>query len=281
LIDLLNRSLKMSEEKINTDTEFSLSPSSSTNYLESDSDLDIDMEEINLIKKISNFNQIDTYQEPRISDYDIIDAYRWKTEIDNLQVNWYSSIEKYCPNFKGYVWRLCDDWFNIIDLNKTTKIHYLEIGTLCGANLISVCKHFTHPKSTFECVDPWEDHNEYDEYKLLQESNFNNFIHNINESEEADRITYYKDYSHSIFPILTDESYDLIYIDGNHKSWAVIEDGVHSFRKCKKGGWIIFDDYNFSDETKYAIDSFIGCFKEKCSEIIIEYGQCFIKKNVN
>jgi len=270
---------EISESESDTSVEYN-SDSESLNYLHSSSTSDDDEVDSNfeLQTKIIEFNQIDNYHSPTVSDQDIINAYRWKSQIDNLQLSWYPSIENYCPNFRGYVWRLCDNWFTIIDIDKDACINYLEVGTLCGANIISVCKNFTNPHSTFECIDPWEDYEDYDEYKLLQNSNFVNFLHNIRESGEKNRITYYKDYSHSIFPILTDESYNIIYIDGNHKSWAVLEDGVYAFRKLKKDGWLIFDDYTFSDETKFGIDCFISSYQEKIKIVIKEYGQCFVQK---
>lgn len=43
-------------------------------------------------------------------------------------------------------------------------------------------------------------------------------------------------------PKLT-QMFDLIYIDGDHSSTAVLEDALFSFRLLKPGGYIVFDDY--------------------------------------
>jgi len=228
-----------------------------------------------LLEKISNFNILEIEEQDLENCKQYIE---WKNTIDQYQVQWYKYIQKYCHNFRGYVWRLSDIWYSIINVDRTLPICYLEIGTLCGANLISVCKNFTHPDSRFECIDPWEDHVDYNEYKYLQSSNFDNFLFNIKESGEEKRITYYKDYSHCIVPKLQNDIYDIIYIDGNHESFAVLEDGVNSFRKLKPGGWIIFDDYYFSSSTKLGIDSFIQCYSFKIMKKIVEYGQCYIQK---
>ena len=273
-------------DEVETDIEISSTPSDSgIKYLQSDEDDfvvkdedDVEIEDVDyneLLEKISNFNVLKIDQQDLENSSQYIE---WKNKIDQYQVQWYTYIEKYCSNFRGYVWRLSDLWYSIIDTNKELPIRYLEIGTLCGANLISVCKNFIHPDSKFECIDPWEDHVDYNEYKYLQSSNFDNFLFNIKESGEENRIVYYKDYSHLVLPKLQNETYDLIYVDGNHESFAVLEDGVNSFRKLKPGGWIIFDDYYFSTSTKLGIDSFIECYSSKILNKIVEYGQCYIQK---
>ena len=53
-----------------------------------------------------------------------------------------------------------------------------------------------------------------------------------------------------------------------------------SFRKLKKGGIIIFDDYGWCDREDYkiAVDSFIAVFKDKIDVLGLEKSQMFIKK---
>jgi len=263
-----------------TDVDLSsTSKSEDIKYMQSEDEYTSEIEDDNfteLLEKIKNFNVLKIEEDQLENNKHHIE---WKNTIDYYQVQWYTYVQKYCPNFRGYVWRLSDIWYSIIDINQTLPIRYLEIGTLCGANLISVCKNFTHPECKFECIDPWEDHDDYNEYKYLQSSNFDNFLFNIKESGEEERILYYKDYSHNIVPKLQDETYDLIYVDGNHESFAVLEDGVNSFRKLKPGGWLIFDDYYFSDSTTLGIDSFLNCYSSKIMNKIVEYGQCYIQKS--
>ena len=74
-----------------------------------------------------------------------------------------------------------------------------------------------------------------------------------------------------------DEFFDIIYIDGNHDSEYVLEDAVLSFRKLKKGGIMIFDDYGW-DETKLGIDSFLSCYSKNINMIGMSNLQIFIKK---
>jgi hypothetical protein len=74
-------------------------------------------------------------------------------------------------NFVGTQYRLADNWFNHIDMNnyKDKQINYLEIGTFYGANILSVAKTYgLHNDSKLYCIDPWEDYNDYPEYKNQQ-----------------------------------------------------------------------------------------------------------------
>ena len=95
-------------------------------------------------------------------------------------------------------------------------------------------------------------------------------------------------------PKFEDEFFDMIYIDGNHEPEFVLEDAVLSFRKLKKGGWMIFDDYGWVDisisdlkeredrNTKHGIDAFLNAYRNR---IYIENAkmfnhQVFVQKKV-
>ena len=75
-------------------------------------------------------------------------------------------------NFKGIKYRLAHEWFSLLDVNEFSKrpINYLEIGAFYGANLLSVANTYTsHTDSKLYCIDPWEDYNEYPEYKMISQ----------------------------------------------------------------------------------------------------------------
>ena len=229
-----------------------------------------------MLYDISRFNRLEPSD--NLSEEQLAQTIKWKNEVDKIQVSWYPYIQEYLPSFKGYVWRLCHLWFSIIPL-EYKPIKYLEIGTLCGANVIAMSRTYcNHPNSIIECIDPWEDSEEYNEYKCLQYSNFNNFKYNIEEANLKTKVQYYKDYSYNVVPQMLDNYYDIIYVDGNHESWAVLEDGVMSFRKLKPEGWLVFDDYTFSSLTQTGIDSFVKCYKSMIDICIIENGQLYLKK---
>ncbi len=235
----------------------------------------MDLNQTELLNYIINSNNLDENS----NSCELIDAKQWKTEIDNLQVGWQPSMFKYLSSFKGYSWRLCNLWFDYIPINTNVPISYLEIGTLCGANLISVAKTYaSHPDSILHCIDPWIDNEEYSEYKCLQTSNLNNFISNVNKANIVNKLKAYRNFSYKVLPNLIDNYYDIIYIDGNHEPYAVMEDGILSFRKCKSKGWIIFDDYTFTQDVTSTIDAFLYLYKNKIESYYIANGQCYLQK---
>ena len=100
-------------------------------------------------------------------------------------------------NFEGIQMRLCDYWFNYIPVNIEKPINYLEIGTLNGANLFSVADYYgKHSDSKLYCIDPWDDYEDYCEYKNIQDKHFDIFLRNLNNRSDKNKITYYKNYSH-------------------------------------------------------------------------------------
>jgi len=68
--------------------------------------------------------------------------------------------------------------------------------------------------------------------------------------------------------------FDLIYVDGPHKSDQVLMDAKNSFRHLEKFGYLVFDDFlwnYYGDSTlnpNYAINKFIWEYKEKLKIIL-------------
>jgi predicted O-methyltransferase YrrM len=185
-------------------------------------------------------------------------------------------------NFTGTQYRLADNWFSIIPLDafNTKPIRYLEIGTFYGANLLSVANSYaSHPDSTLTCIDPWQDYADYPEYKGQQDTIYETFLTNIAESGK-ENITVRRGYSHEVIPTLADDSFDIIYIDGNHEPEYVLEDAVLSFRKLKTGGVMIFDDYGWGgpDLTQKGIDGFLAGYHKHITRIGLKESQLFVQK---
>jgi len=186
-------------------------------------------------------------------------------------------------NFDGVAYRLADEWFSYVNLNdyQQKPINYLEIGAFYGANAISVAKTYaSHPKSKLYCVDPWEDYEDYPEYKTQQQSIYQTFLSNIEKSGVKDRIFVRRGYSHNEIPRFEDNFFDIIYIDGNHEPEYVLEDAVLSFRKLKVGGIMIFDDYGWGgpDLTQRGIDGFLSGYHKRIKKIGQCYSQVFVMR---
>ena len=182
---------------------------------------------------------------------------------------------------EGNVFQCANNWFSILPLKsyQNRPINFLEIGTHYGANLISVAETYAkHPESKLYCIDPWEDYDEYSEYKGQQNTIYQTFLKNINNFQDKHKIIINRGYSHNIVSTLPDNYFDIIYIDGNHESEYVLEDAVLCFRKLKPDGILIFDDY-VPNLTKEGIDGFFsGYHKRFDKQIHLKNTQLFARK---
>jgi predicted O-methyltransferase YrrM len=187
-------------------------------------------------------------------------------------------------NFEGRYYRLADNWYSTVNRDNYVgrPINYLEIGTFFGANLISVAHTYgAHPDSRLYCVDPWEDYEDYPEYKNEQSSIYSTFMGNIERSGFKDKVVVNRGYSNNEILKFEDNFFDIIYIDGNHEPEYVLEDAVLSFRKLKVGGMMIFDDYGWGgpDLTKRGIDGFLNGYHKRITILGEKESQVFLVKN--
>ena len=184
-------------------------------------------------------------------------------------------------NFKGVALRLANNWLSEIKPGDA-PIKYLEVGTYYGANLISVEKIYaTHPDSELHCIDPWEDYSDYDEYKGEMPSIYSTFGENIKAAGIEKKVSVHRGYSHKELVKFSDEYFDMIYIDGNHKPEYVLEDCVLAFRKLKPNGYMVIDDFGWGgdDYTQRGIIAFFQGFRDRIHiHPAIKDTQVFVQK---
>jgi predicted O-methyltransferase YrrM len=168
------------------------------------------------------------------------------------------------PTYKDYVGSMYKSpdrwWAPHLQIDYDSPIKYLEIGTFYGIHAIQVSEKLTNPDSKIYCIDPWKDYDEYTEYKGEQNKIWNAFNENLSKCPERNKFEIYRGFSENIVPTFSDNYFDIIYVDGNHETEYVYRDGCMSFQKLKKGGYIIFDDYDWK-ETKAGIYRFMHEYK--------------------
>lgn len=192
-------------------------------------------------------------------------------------------VKSQLPNgYKGNVFRLSYSWQTIIPVtNEPIKI--MEIGTYHGANLCSYMKTYAqHNETQIHSVDPYIDYNGYGEYKSKQPSNYSIFLNNISKLDPIDlnKIYIHRGLSEDVVPLFPNESFDIIYIDGNHDRKYVLEDAVLCFKKLKLGGWMVFDDMQCK-EVSDAVQMFLTIYSPFFEIFKIENAQLFIKRKLN
>ena len=103
---------------------------------------------------------------------------------------------------------------------------------------------------------------------------------NIHAAGLEDKVKVHRGFSHNILHTLPDDYFDIIYVDANHEPEYVCEDGVLAFRKLKKGGYMIFDDYGWGgpDMTQRGIESFLSAYHKRMKVINIFEAQLYAQK---
>ena len=130
-------------------------------------------------------------------------------------------------------------------------VHYLEIGVHEGRSFFWVLDNImTHPSSSVTGIDlfdvgegnfkPSEQYGNTEDYKQR-------YFKNVSLSGQKQRIHTHVGYSQDVLKTLKKNSYDVIYIDGCHTLECAREDSKLSWLLLKKGGRILFDDYDKKD----------------------------------
>ncbi len=112
------------------------------------------------------------------------------------------------------------------------NVNYLEIGVFEGGTLIWVLENIlTHPSSRATCIDVFPG-----EIKKR-------LMSNLKISGFADKVRVITGDSQFELKSLPLNSFDIIYIDGDHTAAGVLTDAVLSWQLLKIDGLLIFDDY--------------------------------------
>ncbi len=189
-------------------------------------------------------------------------------------------------------YRFSFDWFSQ-DIPHLTKflakfqgkpVQMIEIGSFEGRSAVWFLTHIlTHPQASLTCIDTFTGSLEHQKAGIDFSQIEKNFDENIKKTKTPARVIKIKGQSQLILPKLPFASYDVIYIDGSHKASDVLEDAVYSFRLLKKGGLLIFDDYDWpvnlppEEKPKLAIDAFLRVFKGQY-QLLFQKGQLIIRK---
>lgn len=131
----------------------------------------------------------------------------------------------------------------------------IEIGVFEGRSATwFLSQVLTHPTASIICIDPY--------YKPVFLENIKPFASRVSLIKEQAQIAL-RDGKFAL------QSFDFIYIDGDHKARATLENAVLCFRLLRPGGILIFDDYFWKsslgeDELlnpKIAIDCFLRIYE--------------------
>ena len=139
-------------------------------------------------------------------------------------------------------------------------VNYLEIGVNQGRSAMWVLENIlTHPSARLTGIDIFPEGTDFKE----------RYLSNVQLSGFADKVKTIEGFSQIELRSLPLNSFDIIYIDGDHKADGVMADAVLSFGLLKDGGVLIFDDYLWFENQlpnelrpRIAVDSFITSYRK-------------------
>lgn len=154
----------------------------------------------------------------------------------------------------------------------------LEIGCFEGLTTRYICDNLLSPDGRVICIDPLPDDENtlpFGEDNKIFAGQYGRFARNTN----GYPVELIRKKSREV---MTEEGFrhyrfDLIYIDGDHREDEVFNDGVMSFEVCRKGGYILFDDYGWREETARGIDRFLGAYGDYLRVLVKDY-QVLVQK---
>jgi hypothetical protein len=165
------------------------------------------------------------------------------------------------------------------------NLKYLQIGVFTGdASVWLLDNILTDPSSSLMDIDTWE--GSPDESVHMQMDFEDVFGTYLEKTKPYKNVRYMRAYSADFFfNNQKPDTYDFIYIDGDHTARAVYDDGVGAWACLKPGGIIAFDDYlwgvGLPDQSfapKPGIDKFLEEHDGQYS-ILFHGHQVWIQKN--
>lgn len=162
---------------------------------------------------------------------------------------------------------------NTIDIPKFDFA--LEVGCYEGFTTKFICLSLLNKGGRIICVDPLEDYytKEDTEHKEMFKNQYQRFLR----TTHGLPVELIRKTSEIALLELHEFRFDFIYIDADHREMNVFNDGCNSVKICKEGGFILFDDYEWREETKRGIDKFLEIHSGHI-EIISKGYQVLIKK---
>jgi len=103
------------------------------------------------------------------------------------------------------------------------------------------------------------------------------FRRNLALTGSQDKATVIKGFSYNELPKLTANSFDIIYVDADHRAKNVYLDAALSWGLLKVGGTLIFDDYllnlqfPINMQPKTSIDAFLAAFEDEVDVVHRSY----------
>lgn len=141
--------------------------------------------------------------------------------------------------------------------NPIKNLQILEVGSWIGASTLSWAQglnEFNQAQGAISCIDAWQPffdrqtHQEkvYHDMELAlgSETAYQLYLHNVGTIPNSITCQHLRGQSANLLPLLRENTFDIIFIDGDHRYQAVLKDIELSLSLVKESGIICGDDLN-------------------------------------
>lgn len=165
---------------------------------------------------------------------------------------------------------------NTVDLPKFDFMR--ELGSMEGVTAKYMCENMLNPGGRLVVVDPLYDYYVVDDPRYHPE--FKNQYQRFLRNTRGLPVELKRAKTEEELPLQHRLRFQFTYIDANHYSPWPYWDGVWSFATTVIGGYILWDDYEWAEETKESIDKFLNEFSGSY-ELLAKNYQVLIRKTSN
>jgi predicted O-methyltransferase YrrM len=176
------------------------------------------------------------------------------------------------------------NWVKWLAPHRDKPLRVLEIGSWEGRSALFFLNHL--PRARLVCLDTFEggqEHQAADDATTFLPQVERRFDTNTAEFERRIEKIKARSADGLIRLGLANRRFDLAYIDGSHRAGDVYSDGALTWPLMKRGGLMIFDDYQWKmmpeklDNPKPGIDAFLKAFEGRYRLVHKKYQVAIIK----
>lgn len=175
------------------------------------------------------------------------------------------------------------NWLKFAGHLRDSPVGMLEVGSYEGRSSVWFLDNLMgDPDSFLTCVDPWGLNPGGGKEDDATDETERRFDHNVTLTGKKYQCRKIKGFSYNALPTLMQNTYDVVYIDGDHNGEAVLEDAVLAWRLLKAGGLMVFDDYGLVDGKlrnlpREGVDAFLRLWGHRV-ELLHAGWQMFVRK---